>query len=79
MLESSRLLFESEHEIHLDRLLLEIPGPGMSRLWGGDEEGDMYTLGVNIPGLCCVAAILSVSLTLGVTTSVSVNVSVSVT
>lgn len=59
-LESSRLAFESEQEMHRDRLLFEMPGPGMSRERGGEEVGEMYTLGTNIPGAwCCVAAILS--------------------
>jgi hypothetical protein len=58
-LESSRLAFESEQEMHRDRLLFEIPGPGISRERGGEEVGEMYTLGTNIPGAawCCVAAI----------------------
>jgi len=57
---STRLAFESEQEMHRDRLLFEMPGPGMSRERGGEEFGEMYTLGTNIPGAwCCVAAILS--------------------
>jgi len=59
-LESSRLAFESEQEMHRDRLLFEMPGPGMSRERGGEEVGEMYTLGTNIPGpWCCVAAIVT--------------------
>jgi len=40
-LESSRLAFESEQEMHRDRLLFEMPGPGMSRERGGEEVGEM--------------------------------------
>jgi len=58
-LESSRLALESEQEIQRDRLLFEIPGPGMSRDLGGDDVGEMYTRGTNIPGAWCWVAAMS--------------------
>jgi len=58
-LESSRLALESEQEIQRDRLLFEIPGPGMSRDLGGDDVGEMYTRGRNIPVAWCWVAAMS--------------------